>query len=454
MGTKLPEISDHQELPSTPQTPSAPPPGKRRRSYAGVWLLLLAALGFAGYKFYQNGQEQKQADVAKTTARQANRPVSVVVAPVKTGDIPVYLRGLGTVTPFNTVVVKSRVDGQLVAIHFTEGQIVHQGDLLAEIDPRPFQVQLEQAMGQLAKDQAQLKDAQVNLARYQTLWNEGVIAKQQLDTQASSVGQFEGTIQADQANINNAKLQLTYAKITAPLTGRVGLRLIDVGNIIHASDPNGLVVIDQMQPISVLFTIPADSLQPILQKLHQGVKLPVDGYDRDDKNKIASGTLLTVDNQIDPTTGTSRLKATFSNSNAALFPNQFINCRLLLEMKHNAVIVPAPALQRGPQGSFVYVVSPEGTASARPVTVGITEGEDVEVDAGLKGGETVVVEGQDKLQDGSKIQTRPGGPGTGARGGRSRTPVQQPVVPGQQATPGQQTPPDGATRPGGRRHQK
>ena len=334
MGTKLPEISNHRELPSAPQTPPAPPPGKRRRSYAGVWLLLLAALGFAGYKVYQNNQQQKQADTAKTAAKQANRPVSVVVAPVKTGDIPVYLRGLGTVTPFNTVVVKSRVDGQLIAIHFTEGQIVHQGDLLAEIDPRPFQVQLEQAQGQLAKDQAQLKDAQVNLERYQTLWKEGVIAKQQLDTQASSVGQFEGTIQADQANINNARLQLTYSKITAPLTGRVGLRLIDVGNIIHASDPNGLVVIDQMQPISVLFTIPADSLQPILQKLHQGAKLPVDGYDRDDKNKIASGTLLTVDNQDRPHYRHIPLKGDFQQHQRGALPQPI--CELPPAARHEA----------------------------------------------------------------------------------------------------------------------
>lgn len=422
MGTKLPEISDRRELPAAPETPPAPAPRKRRRSYAGVWLLLLAALGFAGYKVYQNGQQQKQADTAKTAARQANRAVSVVVAPVTTGDIPIYLRGLGTVTPFNTVAVKSRVDGQLIAIHFTEGQIVHQGQLLAEIDPRPFQVQLEQAQGQLAKDQAQLKDAQVNLERYQLLWKEGVIAKQQLDTQAAAVGQFEGTIAADQAAINNAKLQLTYAKVTAPLTGRAGLRLIDVGNMIHAADPNGLVVIDQMQPISALFTIPADSLQPVLQKLRQGAKLRVDAYDRDDKNKITSGTLLTVDNQIDPTTGTSRLKATFANTDGALFPNQFVNCRLLLDVKHNAVIVAAPALQRGPQGTFVYVVTPEGTAVARPITAGITEGENVEVDAGLHAGDTVVVEGQDKLQDGSKVQTRAGGPPSGSRrGGRSRS---------------------------------
>ena len=425
MATKLPEVSDRPELTTTP-TQRRPPARKRRRSYAGVWLLLLAGLGFVGYRIYGNFQQQQQAEVARLEKRQGNRPVSVIAAAVRSGEIPVYLRGLGSVTPFNTVTVKSRVDGQLVAIHFTEGQMVHAGELLAEIDPRPYQVQLDQALGQLAKDQAQLKDAQANLSRYQLLWKEQVIPKQQLDTQAATVGQFQGAIQADQATIGNAKLQLTFCKITAPISGRVGLRLIDVGNMIHASDPGGLVVIDQMQPISVLFTIPADSLPQVLQKLRQGAKLHVDAYDREDVNKIASGTLLTVDNQIDPSTGTSRLKATFDNSDGVLFPNQFVNCRLLLDTKRGATIVSAPALQRGPQGTFVYVVTPQSTVEARPVTLGITEGDDVEIASGLKPGETVVVEGQDKLQDGSKVQVSMSGPGATGRRGRHRTPSATP----------------------------
>lgn len=409
MSTKLPAIAEHPTkalpAPASEQEPP-PPPRRRRRNFTAVWLVLVAGLVYAGYHYYEVSQQKKQAAAAAQTARAANRAISVVPAAVRTGDIPVYLRGLGTVAPFNTVVVKSRVDGQLIAIHFTEGELVHKGDLLAEIDPRPYQVQLEQAQGQQARDTAQLNDAQANLARYQALWKEGVIAKQQLDTQAASVKQFEGALEADQAGIDSAKLQLTYSKITAPITGRIGLRLVDVGNIVHASDANGLVVIDQMQPIAVFFTITADNLPPVLKKLRAGIPLRVDAYDRDDRNKIASGTLLTVDNQIDPTTGTSRLKAEFSNQDGALFPNQFVNCRLLLDTKRNAIIVPAPAIQRGPPGNFVYLIQPGNTVTIRPVTIGITEGDNVEIDQGLTVGDRVVVEGQDKLQDGSKIDLR------------------------------------------------
>jgi multidrug efflux system membrane fusion protein len=292
MATKLPEVSNPPEvLPVPPDHLLAPPP-RRRRSFAWVWLLILGVAGYFGYRFYVGSQQQKLADNTKQTKSAANRAVSVVMAAVRSGDIPVFLRGLGTVAPLNSASVKSRVDGQLISIKFTEGQmvtgptydrngaIVKDGDLLAEVDPRPFQVQLEQAQGQLSRDQAQLNDAKVNLARYQKLWEEQVIAKQQLDTQASSVGQFEGSIKADQAAIHNAELQITYSKIRAPISGRAGLRLIDTGNVIHAGDATGIVIIDQMQPISVLFTIPADSLPPVLKKLQAHAMLHVDAYDR------------------------------------------------------------------------------------------------------------------------------------------------------------------------------
>ncbi len=391
----LPEVAPEKELP--------PPPRRRHR---WVWLLILGALGYGGYRYYQYYQQKQKAAAAAAAMRTAPRAVPIAAVPAQSGDMPILLRGLGSVAAFNTVAVKSRVDGQLVAIHFQEGQFVKQGDLLAEIDPRPFQVQLEQAEGQLARDQAQLNDAKANLARYQALWEAKVIPKQQLDTQAALVGQYQGTIEADRAAIDNAKLQLSYSKITAPIGGRVGLRLVDVGNIVHASDTNGLVSIAQLQPIAVLFTIPADNLPQVLAKLNAGAKLRVDAYDRADQNKIASGTLLTVDNQIDPATGTSRLKAVFDNKDGSLFPNQFVNCRLLLDVRHGVIVVPAAAIQRGPQGTYVYVVTPEKKAALRVVTVGASESNNVAIERGLAAGEMVVVDGQDKLQEGSRVQIR------------------------------------------------
>jgi multidrug efflux system membrane fusion protein len=346
-------------------------------------------------------------------------PVPVVVSTAQRGDLPVYLIGLGSVTAYNTVTVRSRVDGQIVKVNFTEGQFVHEGDALIEIDPRPYQVLLEQAEGQLAKDQAQLHDVQVDFERYQLLYSEGVIAKQQVDTQQAQVGQFQGSIKADQATIDNAKLQLVYARITAPISGRVGLRLVDIGNIVHATDTTGLLVITQLQPISVIFTLPQDQLQQVLVKLRGGGQLPVQAYDRDDTTKIAEGKLATIDNQIDPTTGTYKLKSIFSNENNVLFPNQFVNVHMLVDTKRNLVIVPAAAIQRGPQGTYVYVVSGGDTVHIRVVTIAQTTGNNIGISSGLNSGDVVVIDGQDKLQDGSNVVTSAsptGGAGRGASG--------------------------------------
>jgi membrane fusion protein, multidrug efflux system len=414
--TTLEDLTEPQKL-LPPGPAPAPAPRPRRRSFTWVWLLIVAGLVYGGYTYFQATKEKQQAAQKNKDAKKGPRAVPIAAVAARVGNIPIYLRGLGSASAFNTVAVKSRVDGQLEALHFQEGQFVKQGDLLAEIDPRPFQVQLEQAQGQLARDQAQLNDAKVNLERYKTLWEEKVIPKQQYDTQTAAVGQNLGTIEADQATVNNAKLQLTYCRITAPISGRSGLRLVDVGNIVHASDANGLVMVEQLQPIAVLFTIPADNLPPVLASLRKGVHLHVDAYDRDDKVQIATGTLATVDNTIDPTTGTSRLKAVFNNTDNALFPNQFVNCRMLIGTRENAVIVPGPAIQRGPQGAYVYVVKPDNSAVVTPVTTGITEGNDVEVLTGLTGDEQIVVDGQDKLQDGSKVDMRgPGAPGGAPRG--------------------------------------
>jgi multidrug efflux system membrane fusion protein len=394
-------------LPPAPERKALPPgapPRRRRRGW--IWVLLLAIGGFIAYRSYQGAQQKKQADAAAQERRSANRAVSIAAAPARRTDLPVILRGLGTVQAYNTVNVKSRVDGPIVTVNFKEGQFVHKDDVLVEIDPRTFKAMVDQAKGQLARDQAQLHDAQVNLARYQALWQAQVIAKQQLDTQAAQVGQFEGTIEADKANIESAELTLGFTKVTAPISGRIGLRQVDIGNIIHASDTTPLAVITQMQPIAVLFTIPADSLQPVLAKLRVGAKLPVDAYDRADRNKIAGGTLETVDNQIDPNTGTSRLKAVFSNEDNALFPQQFVNARLLLETRRGVTVIPTAAVQRGPQGPYVYVVGADQTAQMRQITLGQLEGNDQQVTSGLAPGETVVTDGQDKLQEGSKVQLR------------------------------------------------
>jgi membrane fusion protein, multidrug efflux system len=332
--------------------------------------------------------------------------VPVVVSTATRGDLPVFFNGLGTVTAYNTVTVRSRVDGQIVKINFTEGQMVREGESLVEIDPRPYQVQLEQAEGQLAKDEAQLRDAQVDFDRYQQLFKAGVIPKQQVDTQTAQVGQFTGSIKADQASIDSAKLQITYSHITAPISGRVGLRLVDVGNIIHATDTSGLLVITQLQPIAVIFSLPQDQLSQVIGKLHGAGPLPVEAYDRDDTTKIATGKLLTIDNQIDTTTGTYKLKAVFGNEKDDLFPNQFVNVHLLVDTKHNVTIVPATAIARGPQGTYVYLTQKDSRVKIQPVTVTLNSGNSVAIGKGLRAGDTVVIDGQDKLQDGSRIDAR------------------------------------------------
>jgi membrane fusion protein, multidrug efflux system len=334
----------------------------------------------------------------------------VAVAKVETRDLPVYLSGLGSVQAFYTVLMKPRVDGQLVAVNFREGQEVKKGDLLVVVDPRPFQAVLDQAEANLAKDQATLKDAKINLERFKLLFqNGGVISKQQLDTQDALVGQLQGAVQADQAQIESAKLNLTYTRITAPISGRVGLRLVDPGNIVHASDATGLLLLTQMHPIAVIFTLPEDQLPTVAQHMRK-TSLQVEAYSRDDQTKLASGKLLTIDNQIDATTGTAKLKAVFDNQEQALWPNQFVNCRLLLEVKKNSTVVPAAAIQRGPQGAYVFTVKPDKTAELRPVTVVLMQGNFAGISNGLTPGEIVVTDGQDKLQPGTHVEPRAGAP--------------------------------------------
>jgi len=384
--------------------------GKARpRRQLWVWLAVVILLGVGIYFFARRGGGAKSGSSPSASAGARTRgfgAIPVVAARARKSDIGVYLPCLGAVTPIYTVTVNSRVDGQLMKVYYQEGDVVRQGDPLVEIDPRPYAVMLTQAEGQRIKDQALLDNARIDLARYQTLLTQNAVPEQQVATQKALVAQYEGAVKTDQGQIDSAKLDLVYCHITAPITGRVGLRLVDPGNIVHAADTNGLLVITQVQPISVIFTLAEDQLPTVVQKMRAGRRLRVDIYDHAMTTKIATGSLATLDNQIDQTTGTVKLRAIFDNQDKALFPNQFVNARLLVEEKHGVTLLSTAAIQRNSQMTYVYVVRPDSTVTVRPVAVGTTEGDQSEITSGLAPGEAVVMTGVDKLQEGSKVSAQ------------------------------------------------
>ncbi|MGD1074571.1 MAG: MdtA/MuxA family multidrug efflux RND transporter periplasmic adaptor subunit [Thermodesulfovibrionales bacterium] len=388
-----------QETKSNDTTGQSSPAPLRKRWW--IWLLVICLIAIGAYLYLarSSGAPSPPRNQGATV-----RSVPVVAAEAKKGDVRIYLTGLGSVTPLATVTLKSRVDGELMKVLFQEGQIVSTGQLLTEIDRRPYEAQLLQAEGQLIRDQALLDNARLDLKRYQVLVEQDSAPTQQRDTQEALVRQYEGTVKTDQGQVDNAKVQLIYTRITSPVSGRIGLRLVDPGNIVHATDTTGLAVITQLQPITVIFTIAEDNLPAVLHKIKVGERLPVDAFNREETQKIATGYLLTVDNQIDPTTGTVRLKAIFPNQDYALFPNQFVNAHLLLETKRDATIVPTAAIQQSSQGKFVYKVKADRTVAMQSVRVGPTEGDNVSIEGGLSLGDLVVVEGAERLKDGSKVE--------------------------------------------------
>jgi multidrug efflux system membrane fusion protein len=368
-----------------------------------IIVLALIALIVGGAVWRIRSNNRAQAEQATRSRAAADRPIPVLVATVQIKTMPIYLTALGTVTAYNTVTIKTRVDGQLMQVNFTEGQKVKQGDLLLKIDPSPYEAALAQAEGQLAKDQAAAELGRAEAQRYNSLYQAGVVSRESAQTQESTFGQAAGAVKADEAAIQAAKVNLAYTRITSPIDGVVGLRLVDRGNIVHAADTTGLVLVTQLQPIAVVFTLPEDLLPQVVQRLHNGEKLVVDAYDRSEETHLATGSLLTLDNQIDTTTGTDKLKAVFPNKDDLLFPNQFVNVRLVLEQRKNVIVLPAAALQNGNQGTFVYVVGEDNKVVVRPIKTTITEGSQMLVDSGLQPGEIVVVDGQEKLRAGSSV---------------------------------------------------
>ncbi|HEX8009690.1 MAG TPA: MdtA/MuxA family multidrug efflux RND transporter periplasmic adaptor subunit [Casimicrobiaceae bacterium] len=393
----------------TSPRPDAPPEARVKSSARARFLWIVVALVItailAGGAWFALRKGSEAASGPSRGGFDPNaRALPVVAARARQGSIDVYINALGTVIPRNTVTVRSRVDGQLMRVAFREGQRVKAGELLAQIDPRPFEVQLTQAQGQLAKDQALLKNAEIDLERYTTLLAQDSISKQQVDTQASLVRQYEGTVKADQGQVDNAKLQLGYSRITAPISGIAGLRQVDPGNIIRATDTNGLVVLTQMQPITVIFPIPEDNLPQVVARLKSGAPVAVEAWDRAQKVKLATGKLLTIDNQIDSATGTVKLRAEFANDDSALFPNQFVNVRMVAETRTDATLVPSAGVLRGAPGTFVYRVKDDQSVSVVPVKLGPVQGETTAIASGVSPGDTIVVDGTDKLREGAKVE--------------------------------------------------
>jgi multidrug efflux system membrane fusion protein len=392
--------------PLSPRAPQTLPPGRlppappRRRGLVRglVGLVVIAGLGALLFEHpWSTGHRQAAGRYPM------DAPQTVRTAAAAAGDMPVVLNELGTVTPLATVTVQTQISGYLQQVAFTEGQMVKPGDFLAQIDPRPYQAALETAQGTLAHDQALLVEARIDLARYQKLAAQDSIAKQQVDTQAALVKQYEGSVLSDQGTVDTQKTNLAYCHITAPVQGRVGLRQVDQGNYVTPSLANGLVVITQLQPISVIFTVPEDALPQILPPLNAGVKLAVTATDRADAHTLAKGTMETIDNQVDTTTGTVKIRAVFDNTDRALFPNQFVNAQLLVDTLRNTVLVPGAAIQRGVPGTYVYVVKPDSTVTVRTVEIGPTDGTSTAVLKGLAAGETVVIDGTDRLHEGAKV---------------------------------------------------